>query len=173
MLEVLTMSKRQLTCHETLSITNHRVFSSDLNEHNTVFGGQTLSMVDNTSSIAASRAAHQVTVTVSMDHLNFIAPFELQDAMVFESYVTGTSHRSLEVFVKGIGEHLLTGERFVGFTCFVTFVTAAKPADPELPEIVPETDEEKFICAGYQDRLAERKVDREEQKAIFKHIDLD
>lgn len=166
------MSVRQLKCKETLSITNHRVFSSDLNEHNTVFGGRILSMVDDTSSIAASRAIHQVQVTATMDHMNFIAPFVMQDAMVIESYVTGTSHRSLEVFVKGLGEHLLTGERFVGFTCFVTFVAVANPANPPLPEIIPETDEEKFICSGYLDRVAERKVDRNYQKDLSAHLNL-
>ncbi|KRK99654.1 acyl-CoA thioester hydrolase [Secundilactobacillus odoratitofui DSM 19909 = JCM 15043] len=166
------MSRRQLTCQDTLSITNHRVFSSDLNEHDTVFGGQILYMVDNTSSIAASRAVRQVQVTATMDHMNFIAPFVMQDAMVIESYVTGTSNRSLEVFVKGLGEHLLTGERFVGFTCFVTFVVMANPANPELPIIVPESDEEKFICAGYQDRLVERKQDRAYQKDLFSHLNL-
>lgn len=166
------MSTNQLTCHETLTTTSHRVFSSDLNEHNTVFGGRILSLVDDTSSIAASKAVRQVQVTATMDHMNFIAPFVMQDAMLIESYVTGTSHRSLEVFVKGLGEHLLTGERFVGFTCFVTFVTVANPANPPLPQIVPETDEEKFICSGYADRLAERKRDREYQKALFKHLNL-
>ncbi|HBF74867.1 MAG TPA: acyl-CoA thioesterase [Lactobacillus sp.] len=166
------MSTNQLTCHETLTTTSHRVFSSDLNEHNTVFGGRILSLVDDTSSIAASKAVRQVQVTATMDHMNFIAPFIMQDAMLIESYVTGTSHRSLEVFVKGLGEHLLTGERFVGFTCFVTFVTVANPANPPLPKIIPETDEEKFICSGYADRLAERKSDREYQKALFKHLNL-
>ena len=39
-----------------------------------------------------------------------------------EAYVTGVGHRSLEVFVKVIGEHLMTGERFVGFSCFMTYV---------------------------------------------------
>ncbi|MTV81421.1 acyl-CoA thioesterase [Secundilactobacillus folii] len=167
------MSERQLTCHDTLSITNHRVFSSDLNEHDTVFGGRILSMVDDTSSIAASRAVRQVQVTATMDHMNFIAPFAMQDAMVIESYVTGTSHRSLEVFVKGLGEHLLTGERFVGFTCFVTFVVLANPANPALPKIIPETDEEKFICSGYADRIAQRKLDRDYQKQLSKHLNLD
>ncbi|GAX00018.1 acyl-CoA thioesterase [Secundilactobacillus mixtipabuli] len=167
------MSENQLTCHETLACSSHRVFSSDLNEHNTVFGGRILSMVDNTSSIAASRAVRQVQVTATMDHMNFIAPFVMQDAMLIESYVTGTSHRSLEVFVKGLGEHLLTGERFVGFTCFVTFVTVSNPANPPLPEIIPETDEEKFLCSGYADRLVERKRDRNYQKGLFEHLNLD
>lgn len=167
------MSANQLTCHETLSTSSHRVFSADLNEHNTVFGGRILSLVDDTSSIAASRAIRQVQVTATMDHMNFIAPFVMQDAMLIESYVTGTSHRSLEVFVKGLGEHLLSGERFVGFTCFVTFVTVANPADPPLPEIIPETAEEKFLCGGYEERLAERKRDRVYQKNLFKHLNLE
>ena len=166
------MSINQLTCHETLVSSSHRVFSADLNEHNTVFGGRILSLVDDTSSIAASRAIHQVQVTATMDHMAFIAPFVMQDAMLIESYVTGTSHRSLEVFVKGLGEHLLTGERFVGFTCFVTFVTVANPANPSLPKIVPETDEEKYLCSGYADRLVQRKADRNYQKGLFKHLDL-
>lgn len=166
------MHERQLTCHDTLSITNHRVFSSDLNEHGTVFGGRILSMVDDTSSIAASRAVHQIQVTATMDHMNFVAPFVMQDAMVIESYVTGTSHRSLEVFVKGLGEHLLTGERFVGFTCFVTFVVVANPANPPLPTIVPETEEEQFLCHGYADRVAQRKLDRSYQKNLAAHLNL-
>lgn len=163
---------KQLTCQQTRSITNHRVFNSDLNEHGTVFGGRILAMVDDSSSIAASAAARQVTVTVTMDHINFLAPFKLQDAMIFESFVTGTSHRSLEVFVKGMGEHLMTGERFLGFSGFVTFVTDSKPADPELPEIVPETEEEKYLCAGYEERLKQRKLHRDDDNAIRGHLDL-
>lgn len=166
------MSTNQLTCHETLTTTSHRVFSSDLNDHDTVFGGRILSLVDDASSIAASKAVRQVQVTATMDHMNFIAPFVMQDAMLIESYVTGTSHRSLEVFVKGLGEHLLTGKRFVGFTCFVTFVTVANPADPPLPKIMPETDEEKFICNGYAARLIERQQDRKYQKDLLNHLNL-
>ncbi|KRK48545.1 acyl-CoA thioesterase [Secundilactobacillus kimchicus] len=166
------MTTHQLTCQQTRSLTNHRVFNSDLNEHGTVFGGQILSMVDDSSSIAAAVAARQVTVTVTMDHINFIAPYRLQDAMIFESFVTGTSHRSLEVFVKGLGEHLMTGERFLGFSCFVTFVTDSKPADPELPLIVPETDEERFLCAGYANRLAQRRTHRDDERTLREHLDL-
>lgn len=167
------MTRKRLTCHQTRSITNHRVFNSDLNEHQTVFGGRILSLVDDSSSIAAALAARQVTVTGTMDHISFLAPFKLQDAMIFESYVTGTSHRSLEVFVKGMGEHLLTGERFLGFSGFVTFVTENHPANPELPEIVPKTAEEKYLCAGYEKRVVERKAHRHDNEAIRPYLDLE
>ncbi len=89
---------------QTLSISNHRVFSADLNEHDTVFGGKILATIDDNSSIAASRVARIETVTVSVDQVNFLLPFRLQDSMCAESYVSGVGHRSIEVFTKIIGE---------------------------------------------------------------------
>ena len=36
---------------------------------------------------------------------------------------------------------------------------------------MPETDEEKFLCSGYADRLVQRKADRI-IKGLLKHLDL-
>ena len=33
-----------ITCRQTLSISNHRVFVNDLNEHETVYGGRLLEL---------------------------------------------------------------------------------------------------------------------------------
>ena len=44
-----------ITCRQTLAISNHRVFASDLNEHETVYGGRLLELLDGAASIAASR----------------------------------------------------------------------------------------------------------------------
>lgn len=162
---------KSMKCKDTLSITNHRVFASDLNEHDTVFGGQILSAIDNNSSIAASRAARIETVTASVDQVNFMHPFVLQDSRCVESYVTGVGKSSIEVFTKIIGEHLKTGERFLGLTCFSTFVLTDRSI--ELPEIVPVTEEEKFICAGYKQRKIERGEKLKEQVELNKHMSLD
>ena len=113
-----------------------------------------------------------MTVTASLDHINFIHPVVLQDGLDLQSYVTGAGHRSLEVFVKGVGEHLLTGEKFLAFSCFSTFVTLSKSPNPALPEIVPVTDEQKFICAGYDERNAARKAGRAVQKDLMDHLEL-
>lgn len=161
---------KSIKCKDTLSITNHRVFASDLNEHDTVFGGQILSAIDNNSSIAASRAARIETVTASVDQVNFMHPFVLQDSRCVESYVTGVGSTSIEVFTKIIGEHLKTGERFLGLTCFSTFVVTDRSI--KLPEIIPLTDEEKYVCSGYKQRKIERSEKLKEQVKLNQHMSL-
>lgn len=166
------MSKQQITCNQTKTTASHRVFAPDLNEHDTVFGGFTLSMVDNSASLSALRTTKALTASVSMDHVNFLKPFVLQDGMIMESYVTGISNRSLEVFVKVTGEHLLTGERFIGFTCFITFVILDKDKDLSNLELIPETEEQKYLCSLYEQRKSVRKQILTEDKELVNHLDL-
>ena len=160
-----------ITCRQTLSISNHRVFVNDLNEHETVYGGRLLELLDGSASISASRLARVETVTASIDQLNFIAPFKMQDSLCIESYVAGIGTRSIEIFTKIIGEHLKTGERFLGLTAFLTFVTMEK--GPALPNIQPESPEERFICAGYEERKAHRLANFQSQKHFNQNISTD
>ena len=143
-----------MTCRQTLAVTSHRVLAGDLNEHETVYGGRLLELLDGTASISASRLAKSVSVTASMDQTNFIAPFGLQDSFCIETYVSGCGKRSIEVFAKIIGEHLQTGERYIGLTSFLTFVVTDKSVS--LRKIIPETAEEKMINAGYEKRQENR-----------------
>ena len=156
---------------QTLSISNHRVFSADLNEHDTVFGGKILATIDDNSSIAASRVARIETVTVSIDQVNFLLPFRLQDSMCAESYVSGVGHRSIEVFTKIIGEHLKTGERFWGLTCFSTFVVTDR--NIELPALVADKPEYAFVAHGYQERQVTRLTKLKRQQDFNAHISVD
>ena len=136
-----------ITCRQTLAITSHRILASDLNEHDTVYGGELLSLLDGTTSISASRFARTQCVTAAVDNVNFLAPFVLNDSLCIEAYVTGAGKRSIEVFAKVIGEHLETGERFLGMTAFFTFVSLDKNKD--LPQLKAQTAEEKALCQGY------------------------
>lgn len=160
-----------MTCNQTLMVTTHRVFEPDLNEHQTVFGGKILSLVDDSASVAAVRLTHATVVTASFDHVNFIAPFGLNDSLCLEAYVTGTGKRSLEVFVKVIGENLTSGDRFLGFTCFITYVLATPQTDA-LPPILPETAEQRYVCAGYAQRYQARKANRQAQRQLTQHLSL-
>ena len=90
-------------CKETLAITNHRVISEDINEHETVYGGRILEILDGTASTSAARLARTQTVTAAIDDVNFIAPFALHDSFCVESYVTGVGTHSIEVFAKVVG----------------------------------------------------------------------
>lgn len=51
------MTKTKMSCRETHSSTNFRVFNTDLNEYQTVFGGRILSLVDDSLSVSASHVS--------------------------------------------------------------------------------------------------------------------
>ncbi|KRM26769.1 acyl-CoA thioester hydrolase [Ligilactobacillus acidipiscis DSM 15836] len=147
------------------------MLTGDLNEHETVYGGRLLEMLDGTASISASRLAKSVSVTASMDQTNFIAPFGLQDSFCIETYVSGCGKRSIEVFAKIIGEHLQTGERYIGLTSFLTFVVTDKSVS--LRKIIPETAEEKMINAGYEKRQENRISSLRTQKEFNSSLSSD
>ena len=146
----------KINCNETLAVSLHRVFNADLNEHGTVFGGRILELVDGEASVAAMRVTRSTVVTAAM-----------------EAYVTGVGHRSLEVFVKVIGEHLMTGERFVGFSCFMTYVIQDPQKSIKYDQVIPQTAEQKAMVAGYATRRQHRKENRQEQAAIINSISKD
>ncbi len=76
-----------------------------------------MSYIDDIASI--SRAPLQTeTVTASMDSVDFLKPIGQKDSVCLESYVTWVGTSSMEVFVKVIKEHLMTGERELAATSF-------------------------------------------------------
>lgn len=93
--------------------------------------------------------------------------------MCMEAYVTGVGYRSLEVFVKVIGEHLMTGERFVGFSCFMTYVIQDPKKVIQYDQLIPQTAEQKAMVAGYAARRQHRKENCQKQAAITNSISKD
>ncbi|MDR4458833.1 acyl-CoA thioesterase, partial [Bacillus tropicus] len=53
-------------------IKTSRVFQTDLNDHNTLFGGKILDEVDMVASISATRNERKECVTASMDWVDFL-----------------------------------------------------------------------------------------------------
>lgn len=159
-----------LTCNQTLSISAHRVFANDLNEHNTVYGGRLLHILDGAASISASRVARSTTVTASIDQVNFIAPFHLHDSLCVESYVTGVGKTSIEVFSKIIGERLSDGKRFLGLTAFSTFVLVDAK---QLPQVTPVTSEQQYLCDGYLERKNANLIKRQQQQTLQSKLLID
>lgn len=163
---------KAIKCNDTLAVSIHRVRNSDLNEHGTVYGGRTLELIDGQASVAAMRVARSVVATASMDHVEFLRPFNLQDSMCMEAYVTGFGKRSIEVFAKVIGEDLMTGERFLGFTCFMTFVILDPKKQVVINKIIPETTEQEKLMAGYQQRVNYRRQRQQNQQNFLKTISI-
>lgn len=161
-----------INCNDTLAVACHRIFPADLNEHGTLFGGRLLDLVDREASIAAMRVTRQTVVTATIDHVAFVAPFKSQDSMCLEAYVTGFGSRSIEVFAKVTGEHLTTGKRFLGFTCFMTFVIDDPNGKIKFDQIMPNNSEQRTMCADYNLRVTQRKQLRTQSQVNMQNIDL-
>lgn len=138
-----------------------RVFPTDVNNHNTLFGGRLMAYIDDIASIAAAKLCRTGTVTASTDSVDFLLPITPLHSVVLESFVTWTGRSSMEVFVKVIREHLRTGEKDVAATAFLTFVAIDEEGQKiSVPQVIPETEEEMKLHETAADRAAVRRKRR-------------
>lgn len=168
-------NRKKVTCKETLAIQTHRIMPFHTNSYGNLFGGQLLYFLDNAASISQSRLTNTLSMTVSIDNMNFLKPLPEGNSVCIESYVTGTGNRSVEVFAKVIGEDLLTGTRYIAATSFLTFVVQLEEHEKEsfvMPEIIPESDEEQFVCAGYEKRRKQRIANRQMDQQMQENLSL-
>ncbi|MBO7747989.1 acyl-CoA thioesterase [Paenibacillus sp. MWE-103] len=156
---------------ETRCFKVSRVFPTDVNNHNTLFGGKLMAYIDDIASISVSKLCRATAVTASTDSVDFLQPIRPSDSVSLESFITHTGTSSMEVFVKVIREDMRTGDRTIAATAFLTFVALDDDNRPiPVPGVVPETDEEKklFETAEYRTQL--RKHRREESKKFADYL---
>lgn len=155
-------------CRESKVIQTHRIFPFDLNPFGFLYGGKLTAWIDDASSISISRHCRRGAVTASIDSLNFLKPLHANHSACIETFVSGAHHKSMEVFVKVVGEDLVTGERYLAATCFTTFVAVPSFMNEEkefqVPAVIPETEEEKMVCAGYEKRRQARLAERNQYR---------
>jgi acyl-CoA hydrolase len=152
---------------ETRVVKTNRVFPTDVNNHNTLFGGKLMSYIDDIASISATRLCRQSVVTASIDSVDFLLPINPSDSVCLESFVTSTGKSSIEVFVKIIAEDLLSGERKIAATSFLTFVALDLQKRPvTVPEVIPESSEEIKLHETALQRSEMRKIRRGESKKL-------
>ncbi|MHC5267645.1 acyl-CoA thioesterase [Enterococcus sp. LJL98] len=164
-------------CRVSKVIQTHRIFPFDLNPFGFLFGGKLMTLIDDAASISVSRHCRRGAVTAALDQLNFLKPLHANHSVCIETYISGVHHKSMEVFVKVIGENLVTGERYLAATSFMTFVAVASHMNEEtsfvLPQVVPETEEEKMVCAGYEARREHRLAERTAFKNFAEGLSID
>jgi len=164
-------------CRLSKVIQTHRIFPFDLNPFGFLFGGKLMTLIDDTASISVTRHCRRGAVTASLDQLNFLKPLHNNHSVCIESYVSGAHNRSMEVFVKVIGEDLVTGERYLAATCFTTFVAVPSHMNEEteftVPKVIPETEEEQLVCGGYEKRRASRLEERSAYKEFAAKLSID
>jgi len=159
---------KESRCYKTA-----RVFPTDVNNHDTLFGGKLMAYIDDIASIAASKHSRKSVVTASTDSVDFLRPIQMTDSVCLESFVTWTGKSSMEVFVKVITEDLITGSREIAATSFLTFVAMDENNRPiSVPKVIPETEEEIRLHETAVKRSEMRKHRREESKKFADYLSM-
>lgn len=154
-------------CRESRVFRSSRVFPNDFNNHNTLFGGRLLSDMDQVASISAAKHSRRECVTVSVDGVEFLHPIRPEESVCFESFVTWTGSSSMEIFIKVHAENLRTGDLKIAAIAYFTFISLDESRKPcRVPQVIPETDEEKYL----HEKAKQRSLLRENKKSINKEI---
>ena len=149
------------------------ILPPDTNNHGTIFGGKTMSHIDEVAGLAAMRHARMTVVTASTDSVDFLHPIRKGQAICVEAFVTWTSNTSMEVFVKVLGEDLYTGEQATCTTAFLTFVALGNDDRPHpVPPVIPESEIEKRLNETAPERAKYRKERRDRAKAFAKEFGI-
>lgn len=153
---------------ESLSEYSELALPTDVNPLGNLLGGKVMHLVDLAAALAATRHSRLPVVTVSVDSLQFLEPVHVGELIVLRSSVNRVFRTSMEVGVKVMTEHLLTGHRVHTCSAYLTFVALDGAGKPTVaPPVIPESEEEKrrYREAGQRReyRLAQRQ--RAEHKA--------
>jgi acyl-CoA hydrolase len=101
--------------------------------------------------MAASRHARAITVTASMDHLDFVAPVHVGDLLILKASVNRAFRTSMEVGVKAMVEDVRQNRLRHVSSAYLTYVAVDMDGGRlVVPQVVPETDHQKrrFEDAG-------------------------
>ena len=157
--------------NESKAVKSAIILPPDTNNLGTMFGGKVMSYIDDIAALSAMRHSRTTVVTASTDSVDFLHPIKSDQAICLESFVTWTHNTSMEVFVKVIGEDLLTGDRTVCATSFLTFVALDTQGEPHpVPAVIPETEFEKKLFETAPDRSVLRKERRARSKVFAKEF---
>jgi len=142
------------------------IFPGDTNALGNLFGGRLMQFIDLTGAMAASRHARAVTVTASMDHLDFVAPVKVGDLLILKASVNRAYRTSMEVGVKCMVEDIREQKLRHVSSAYLTFV--AMDADGKLlavPQVLPETEHQKrrFEDAGRRREMRSGEMTRKKE----------
>jgi len=142
------------------------IFPGDTNALGNLFGGRLMQFIDLTGAMAASRHARAVTVTASMDHLDFVAPVKVGDLLILKASVNRAYRTSMEVGVKCMVEDIREQKLRHVSSAYLTFVAM----DPDgkllpVPQVLPETAHQKrrFEDAGRRREMRSGEMARKKE----------
>ena len=133
------------TVSESQSERSEIIFPGDANPIGNLFGGRLMQFIDLVGATAAFRHARAITVTASMDHLDFVAPVRVGDMLILKASVNRAFRTSMEVGVRAMVENVLHdgGLRHVS-SAYLTYVAMdSQGGRLVVPQVVPETEHQR------------------------------
>lgn len=142
------------------------IFPADANAVGNLFGGRLMQFIDLVGAVAACRHAQALTVTASMDHLDFVAPCKVGDLLILRASVNRAFRTSMEVGVKAMVEDFREGRLKHVSSAYLTYVAVDMEGRPvQVPEIVPETEHQqrRFEDAGRRREMRSGETQRKRE----------
>ncbi len=116
------------------------VFPEDTVMGTMMFAGRLMMHLDEVASVLALRYCRCPLVTASLDALAFYAPIRLGELAVYKAALNYVGRTSMEIGVKVLAEHPLTGDRRHTCTAFLTLVHVTAEGPKPVPPYTPLTD---------------------------------
>jgi acyl-CoA hydrolase len=139
------------TVAESQSERSEIVFPADTNALGNLFGGRLMQFIDLVGAVAASRHSRAITVTASMDHLDFVAPVHVGDLLILKASVNRAFRTSMEIGVKAMVEEVREQRLRHVSSAYLTYVAVDREGRAlAVPQVIPETEHQKrrFEDAG-------------------------
>ncbi len=143
---------------------------TDANFIGKVFGGSLLSLIDLCAYTTAARFCGEISVTASIDRVDFHEPIEVGEVVQLVGWVTYVGRTSMEVTIEVYAENIFRQTRRHTNTARVTMVALKDGRPTEVPRLVCETREDRvrFLEGRLQREIRSRQ--QEEQQRMFKQI---
>ncbi len=150
-------SDRPRTVGETRVELARLMHPQDANPVGNVHGGTIMKFIDDAAAVVATRHARRITVTASIDRLDFHEPVHVGDLLVLKASLNYVGRTSMEVGVRVEAEDLRTGRVRHAASAYLTYVAMDESGRPApVPPLLPVTGDEKRRYEAARARREER-----------------
>ena len=142
------------------------VFPEDAVLGTMMFAGRLMMHLDEAASLLAVRYCRCPIVTASIDALAFYAPIRIGEIVIYQSALNYVGRTSMEIGVRVLAEHPLSGARRHTCTAFLTMVHVDAEGAKPVPPYVPRSEAERRRWQAAEARRARRLASRERLRAM-------
>lgn len=141
------------------------VFPEDAVLGTMMFAGRLMMLLDEVASILALRFCRCPIVTASIDAMSFYAPVRVGEIVVCQAALNHVGRTSLEVGIKALAEHPLTGARRHTCTAFLTLVHVDREGPKPVRRFTPTTPAERRRWEAAE-RRRQHRMERRDRKSV-------